>query len=68
MHRLLEVEDGLWASVNKRKIYPKVTPVSYALSIISIARKTLVDNIISQCYISVDQKRNPRNDGLSDCI
>ena len=33
--------------------------MSYTLSISSIARRTRVDNITSQCYIFVDQKRNP---------
>ena len=45
-----------------------INDVSYALSISSIARKTHVDNIMSLCYIYVDQKRTPRNDGLSDHV
>ena len=45
-----------------------INDVSYALSISSIARKTHVDNIMSLCYIYVDQKRTPINDGLYDRV
>ena len=42
--------------------------VSYALSISSIACKTRIDNIMSLCYIYVDQKISPIKDGKYDCV
>ena len=41
-----------------------IIDVSYTLSIIIISVKSRVDDNISSCYISVDKKITPRNDGL----
>ena len=44
--------------------YPHVMRPSISIT----AHNTHVDNIISQCYISVNQKRSRKNNGLSDRV
>ena len=46
-----------------KRDYIKYMP--YALSISSLSHNTHIDDIMSQCYKSVDQNRTPRNNGLS---
>ena len=53
----------LTTSLDPKKILIKYD-VSYSLSISSIAHKTRVDNIMSSCYISLDQWITLRNYGL----